>query len=125
MRRERGPDRTRFEASYRRSTSRPDGDDGAFTQNELRGLARHEHDFTDRMFGFSSFEAEYDGVNDLALLMVPKLGAGYKVVNTEDVKLSVDAGLAWVSQRNYSKEGLDNNDRFESFLAPPSVRSRT
>ncbi len=108
VKRERGPNRTRFEASYRRSTARPNDD--PLTADETIGMLRHEHDFTSRIFGFASLDAEHDGVEEVALRLIPKLGAGYKLVHTEDVLLSVDAGLAYVSQRYY---GGDT----DSFLA--------
>ena len=109
--RERGPNRTRFGTSYLRSTTRDDEDDEDTTDvdesdeevtgDELRGFLRHEHDFTERWFGFGSVEAEHDGIEDLALRLIPKLGAGYKIVNTETLLFSVDAGFAYVYQKYF------------------------
>ena len=120
LRRERGPDRTRFAASYLRTTSRDDEDDpdtvdvdesdDEVTGDELRGFLRHEHDFTARWFGFGSAEAEHDGIEDLAIRLIPKVGAGYKFVNTETLLLSADAGVAYVYQKYF---GGDT----ESFMA--------
>lgn len=120
VRRERGPNRTRFSASYLRSTTREDEDDEdtadvdesdqEVTGDELRGFLRHEHDFSARWFGFGSFEAEHDGIEELALRAIPKLGAGYKFVNTETLLLSADAGVAYVYQKYF---GGDT----ESFMA--------
>jgi putative salt-induced outer membrane protein YdiY len=111
VRRERGPNRTRFGATYLRSTTRDDEDDPATTDvdesddettaDELRGFLRHEYDFTARWFGFGSLEAEHDGIEDLSLRLIPKIGAGYKVVDREDLVFSVDAGLAYVYQRYF------------------------
>jgi putative salt-induced outer membrane protein YdiY len=111
VRRERGPDRTRLAVSYLRSTTREDEDDPAtpgvdesdeeVTGDELRGLLRHEHDLAARVFGFGSLEAEHDGIEDLAIRLIPKLGAGYKLVNTETLRFSVDAGFAYVYQRYF------------------------
>jgi putative salt-induced outer membrane protein YdiY len=111
VRRERGPDRTRFNASYLRSTSRDDEDDEdtadvdesdeEVTGDELRGFLRHEHDITARWFGFGSMEAEHDGIEELSIRLIPKLGAGYKIVNTETLLLSVDAGFAYVYQKYF------------------------
>jgi len=111
VRRERGPDRTRFTASYLRATTREDEDDPGtpdvdesdkeITGDELRGFLRHEHDLTARVFGFGSLEAEHDGIENLAVRLIPKLGAGYKVVKTESILFSVDAGFAYVYQRYF------------------------
>lgn len=114
VRRERGPDRTRFNASYLRSTTREDEDDPAtadvdesdkqITGDELRGFLRHEHDFGARWFGFGSVEAEHDGIEKLSIRLIPKLGAGFKIVNRETLLLSVDAGFAYVYQRYFGAE---------------------
>jgi putative salt-induced outer membrane protein YdiY len=111
VRRERGPDRTRFAASYLRSSTREDEDDPdttdfdesdkEITADELRGLLRHEHDFTARVFGFGSLEAEHDGIENLSIRLIPKVGAGYKLVNLEDFVFSVDAGVAYVYQKYF------------------------
>jgi putative salt-induced outer membrane protein len=110
VRRERGGDRTRLTANYLRSTSRENSSQEV-TGDELRGLLRHEHDFTARIFGFGSLEAEHDGIENVAIRLIPKAGAGYKVIDTEDVKFSVDAGVAYVYQRYF---GGDE----ETFWAP-------
>src|SRR5262245_21089489 len=64
VKRERGPDRTKFGASYLRSTTHDDEDDpdtldvdesdDEVTADELRGILRHEHDLTARVFAFGS-----------------------------------------------------------------------
>ena len=109
--RERGPTRLKLGASYLRSTTQNDHsrDDDIFTPedesesgsehitlDELRGFARLEHDLTERVFGFGSLEAEHDGVESLSYRLIPKFGAGYKFVNTDDAYLAVDAGFAYV-----------------------------
>ena len=111
VRRERGPNRTRFTASYLRSTTRDDEDDPdtadfdesdkEITVDELRGFLRHDYDFTERLFGFGSLEAEHDGIEDVSIRLIPKVGAGYKLVNTESLVFSVDAGFAYVYQKYF------------------------
>lgn len=111
LKRERGPNRTRFETRYLRSTSRDDEDDPdtldvdesdeEITGDDLYGLLRHEYDLTSRLFAFGSVEGEHDGVEFLSLRLIPKLGAGYKIVNREDFVFSVDSGLAYVYQRYF------------------------
>jgi hypothetical protein len=120
--RERGPSRLKLGASYLRSTTQNDfsEDDDIFTPedesedgsehitlDELRGFARLEHDLTERVFGFGSLEAEHDGVEALSYRLIPKVGAGYKFVNTETAYLAADAGFAYVYERFY--DGSLNN----------------
>ena len=100
--RERGPSRTKLEASYMRSTSQAkfETDDSRHvTVAELRGLARQEYDATAHLFGFGSMEAENDGVERLSYRLIPKLGAGYKLANTETYYLGADAGVSYVYER--------------------------
>jgi hypothetical protein len=115
--RERGPDRTRFEASYRRATSRDDEDDEGtgdvneadqqIDANEVRGLLRQERDFTERWFLFGSVEAEHDSIEELAYRLIPKVGTGYKIVNEEDLYVGADVGFAYVYE-NF--QGPEHND---------------
>ena len=92
--------------SSRRRTRARDGSEH-ITLDELRGFARLEHDLTERVFGFGSLEAEHDGVEALSYRLIPKLGAGYKLVNTETAYLAVDAGFAYVYERFYD-DSLNN-----------------
>lgn len=108
--RERGPSRLKLGASYLRSTTQNDSykDNDPVTPeiekdgqqyinlDELRGFVRQEYDLTARVFGFGSLEAEHDGVEAVAYRLIPKLGAGYKIVNREDLYVAVDAGAAYV-----------------------------
>ena len=124
--RERGPSRLKLGASYLRSTTQDDSDQGEvnptpppnhipgteddgedITADELRGFLRQEYDLTKRIFGFGSFEAEHDGVESLSYRLIPKIGAGYKIVNTEDAYFAVDAGPAYVYERFYD-DSLNN-----------------
>jgi len=112
-RRTRGPDRTQISAAYLRGTRGEDEDDpdtdrnesiNDLTANELRGLLRHEHDFSTRLFGFGSLEAEHDGLEALAIRLIPEAGAGYKIVNNETVLFSADAGVAYVYQKYFGAD---------------------
>jgi putative salt-induced outer membrane protein YdiY len=118
LRRERGPSRLEFEASYRRGTTQNDfakrdpvtgvKDDGQeITADQLRGFLRQEYDLTSRILALGSFEAEHDGIESLAYRLIPKVGAGYKIVKTEKALLSVDMGPAYVYERFY--DGSLNN----------------
>jgi len=119
--RERGPSRLKLGASYLRGTTQDDfakrdpvtgeKDDGEeITADELRGFIRQEYDLTARFFALGSFEAEHDGVESLAYRLIPKLGAGYKIVNTEELYVAVDTGPAYVYERFY-------DDTLNNYLA--------
>ncbi|MGH7287993.1 MAG: DUF481 domain-containing protein, partial [Myxococcota bacterium] len=116
LRRERGPSRFRFDASYIRATTHDEEDDPdtpedetdeEITADQLRGVLRQEYDLTSRIFALGSFEAEHDGVESLSYRLIPKLGAGYKIVNTEAIYLAVDTGPAYVYERFYD-DSLNN-----------------
>lgn len=119
LRRERGPSRFRFDASYVRGTTHDEEDDPGtpedetdqeITADQLRGFLRQEYDLTSRIFALGSFEAEHDGVESLSYRLIPKLGAGFKIVNTEAIYLAVDSGPAYVYERFY-------DDTLNNYLA--------
>jgi putative salt-induced outer membrane protein YdiY len=105
--RERGPNRTRFGASYNRGTKKerfPDpGKSGRrdVTSNDVRGWVRQEHDVSEHVYVFGSFEAEHDGVDDLSLRLISKLGAGYQVVETDTAYLAFDIGPSYLWEDFY------------------------
>jgi putative salt-induced outer membrane protein YdiY len=111
--RERGPSRLKFGATYLRGTSQDDvtdaGEDGSedITIDELRGFIRQEYDLTKRVFAFGAFEAEHDGVEALSIRAIPKVGLGYKLVDTETLYVAVDSGFAYVYEKFYD-ESLNN-----------------
>jgi hypothetical protein len=116
--RERGPSRLKLGASYIRETTQnnfarednfltpgvDESEDGSkrVTGDELRGFIRQEYDVSSRVFGFSSLDAEHDGIEQLAFRLIPKVGAGYKIVKTETSRLAVDAGIAFVYESFYA-----------------------
>jgi len=113
--RERGPSRLRFNASYIRSTTRdttadPPDDEEVVAANALKGFIRQEYDVTDDVFGFGSLDAEHDGVEELAVRLIPVTGIGYKVIDDDDVSLSVDSGVGYVYENFY-------DDSTNNFLA--------
>jgi hypothetical protein len=121
--RERGRNRLKLGATYLRATTQDDDtenlglpdnpatpedeslltEDGReeVTKNELRGFVRQEYDLTARVFALGSLEAEHDGIESLAYRLIPKVGAGYKIVDREDTYVAVDAGVAYVYERFY------------------------
>jgi len=108
------PTRFFLEGSYRYSTQKESDEDSTTLENELRGMARLEYDFTPRLYGFASFDAENDKVEDLKIRAIPKAGLGYRlwvqqIDETKENFLQVEAGGAYVYERFY---GGDSNDFF-------------
>jgi putative salt-induced outer membrane protein YdiY len=107
VKRERGPSRLLFDASYIRGTTKEefpdDGESGSeqITANEVRGWIRQEYDVTERVFGFGSFEAEHDGVEEVSYRLIPKIGAGYKLIDDDTTYFAVDAGPSYVYEKFY------------------------
>jgi putative salt-induced outer membrane protein YdiY len=122
--RERGPNRTRFGASYNRGTKKerfPDpGKSGRtdVTSNDVRGSVRQERDISESVYLFGSFEAEHDGVDDLSLRLISKLGAGYQVVETDTAYLALDIGPSYLWEDFYD----DSQNKF--FALAFGVESR-
>ena len=107
--RELGPNRLRFGTTYRRGSEKRQGESKSTTANELRAILRGEHDFTSVIFGFASLEGERDQIEALSIRTIPKLGVGYKLYESERVKLRVETGGAYVYERFF---GGDTNDFF-------------
>jgi hypothetical protein len=115
--RERGPSRLKFGGTYLRGTTQdkfPEEDDPTtpledestdgdrhITTDELRGFVRQEYDVTARTFAFGSIDAEHDGVETLSYRLIPKVGAGYKIVSSEPLYVAVDAGVAFIYESFY------------------------
>jgi putative salt-induced outer membrane protein YdiY len=98
--RERGANRTAFSVHYLRATSRDDSSQDV-TGDELRSQLRHEYDITPRLFGFGSLDAEHDGIENVAIRLIPKVGAGYKLIDREHLLFKVDTGFAYVYQKYF------------------------
>jgi putative salt-induced outer membrane protein YdiY len=99
LRRDRGPWHTRFDAGYRRGTQKQRGEDEELLASELLGRLRQEYDITKRFFAFGSFEAEHDGIEELAVRLVPKAGVGYKFFEGEWGYVAGDIGPDYVYER--------------------------
>jgi hypothetical protein len=110
----RAKDRTRFTlgASYRYATEKLHDEDRSITQDQLKGLARGEYDFTPRIYGYASGDATYDGIQRLSIRGVPKAGIGYvlwqeKLDEERRNFLQADVGGGWVYERYFG--GEDNS----------------
>ena len=106
LRRERGPSRLKLEAAYHRSTSKEQGESEDVTTDELYGQVRQEYDLTPRFFAFGSLYAENDGVEDLSIRLIPRVGFGYKLFTSENAWITLDGGPGYVYERYY---GGDTN----------------
>ena len=110
----RAKDRTRFTlgASYRYATEKLHDEDRTITQDQLKGLARGEYDFTPRVYGYASGDGTYDGIQRLSIRGVPKAGIGYviwqeKLDEERRNFLQADVGGGWVYERYFG--GEDNS----------------
>jgi hypothetical protein len=112
--RKKDPLRLFFEADYRYSTQKQQGESSTTIQDQWYGLARAEYDLTARLYAFGSGEATYDSIQHLSIRGVPKLGLGYtfwedKLDEDKRNFLAGEAGGAYVYQRFF---GGDTNDFF-------------
>jgi len=72
--------RYRYATQTTRETNATTGqreDVSSVTQDSLYGIARAEYDLTDRLYGYGSGEATYDGIQKISIRAVPKAGLGY------------------------------------------------
>jgi hypothetical protein len=96
--------------SYRVATIDDPNDDpsgNTTTENELIGAVRGEYDLTSRIYAFAAASAEYDEIESLSIRFTPKAGPGYRIIDTETQKWSVDVGGAWVLEEFFG--GDDNS----------------
>ena len=78
--------------------------DGEASANRLSFLARDEYSLTARSFVFGQVQYLRDPFKEIEYLIAPTGGLGYKVVDTDRTKFSVDAGLGGSWEKN---TGLD------------------
>jgi Protein of unknown function, DUF481 len=120
------PTKLTLGASYRYSTQKnkekkTDAQGNTFTdttkntiEDQALGLVRGDYSFTPRIYGFASGDATYDGIQELSIRGVPKIGAGYvlweeKLDGTKRNFLQAEAGGGWVYERYF---GGDTNNYF-------------
>jgi putative salt-induced outer membrane protein len=91
---------------------------GEATVDRLFLQGRYERNLTDRLFAFGQLQYLRDEFKDIDYLVAPVGGIGYKLINTEELTLAVDAGAGVKWEKN---PGLDvetsatitSGDRFE------------
>ena len=77
-------------------------------------LARYEHYFTKKFYGYAQVKFERDGVAELNVRVAPSIGAGYAWFEGPTFNLKTEAGLAWIYE-DYEKTG--SRDYFAPRLA--------
>ena len=70
---------------------------------------RGEYEHSERLYSYVSTTAEYDEIQSLSFRNVSKLGAGYRLIKTEQAELNADIGPSYVYESFF---GGDTNDYF-------------
>ena len=74
--------------------------EGAITANRLSLNVRDEYRLNTRAYVFGQNQYLRDTFKDIDYLLAPTGGLGYKIADTDSTKLSVDAGLGGVWEKN-------------------------
>jgi putative salt-induced outer membrane protein len=74
--------------------------EGELIANQLALAFRHQFNVTPRLYVFGQLDYLRDTFKRIDYLVAPTFGVGYKVVDTERTKFSVDAGLGAVWEKN-------------------------
>lgn len=101
LERERGPSLLRMRTSWRFGKENNQGAPVRTSENQIIGEISQRYDMSGRWFVQGSIDGMYDEVESLSLRSVPKLGAGYKLYDSEELTLSIAAGPAYVYQRYF------------------------
>lgn len=98
-------DRLTFGAEYYYGRQEdPRTGDKSTTIDYAMALAKYDHFFTKKFYGYLVTKAERDVVADLELRLAPGAGVGYQWFERPTFNLSTEAGLAWVYE-NYKRTG--------------------
>jgi hypothetical protein len=98
-------DRLTFGAEYSFGRQEdPSTGEKSTTIDYAMGLAKYDHFFTKKFYGYIGTKAERDGVAELELRLAPGAGVGYQWFERPTFNLSTEAGLVWVYE-NYKRTG--------------------
>jgi hypothetical protein len=98
-------DRLTFGAEYYFARQEdPDTGKDTTTIDYAMALAKYDHFFTKKLYGYLAVKAERDEVADLELRLAPGAGVGYQWFEGPTFNFSTEAGLAWVYE-NYKRTG--------------------
>ncbi|MCE7959949.1 MAG: DUF481 domain-containing protein, partial [Acidobacteria bacterium ACB2] len=75
--------------------------DGDLQLDRLAALLRDEYSFSPRLFGYAEVGYLRDRFKGIEYLFSPAAGAGYKVLDSDTLKLSVDAGFGGAFESDY------------------------
>ena len=77
------------------------------TTASANGFLQYNRLFTERFYGFGRADALHDDIADIAYRVTLSVGAGYYLIKSEKVQLSVEAGPGYVFEQ-YHNEDDDN-----------------
>jgi hypothetical protein len=98
-------DRLSFGAEYSYGRQEdPETHEKITTIDYAMALAKYDHFFNGKLFGYLGTKAERDGVADLELRLTPGAGAGYQWFEGPTFNFSTEAGLSWVYE-NFKSTG--------------------
>lgn len=98
-------DRLTFAAEYSYGRQEdPRTREKSTTIDYAMALAKYDHFFTKKFYGYLGTKAERDKVAELELRLAPGAGVGYQWFERPTFNLSTEAGLAWVYE-NYHRTG--------------------
>ena len=103
VKRETENDRLSFETLLHKASQ-----DDVQTEDEIRALARWEHDYSKRAFVFAEAEAERDQFEDVDVRYRFTLGPGYWLIQEPDHELKTRLGLGFEQER--FEDGNTNNN---------------
>lgn len=86
----------KFDATYLRGET-----DGALQLDRLSAVLRDEYSFTPRLFAYGELGYLRDRFKGIEYLFAPAAGVGYKVLDTDTLKLAFDAGFGGAFESDY------------------------
>jgi len=95
---------------------------GQLAVDRLDLNGRNERSLTDRVYAYGQLQFLKDEFKAIDYLWAPSVGAGYKLLNTDETKLSVDAGLGFKVEKDsgfdrHSTAIVTASDKFEENLS--------
>ncbi len=91
--------RFNFRLLYEGNRSRTDGGSFETSDRLYRGRVQLDRMLRERLFVYTTWRAERDGVADLDLRSILGTGLGYRVVRRSDLTFNVQLGPAWTRER--------------------------
>jgi len=77
------------------------------TTASANGFLQYNRFFSERFYGFGRAEALHDDIADIAYRVTISVGAGYYLIKSEKVQLSVEAGPGYVFEQ-FHHQDVDN-----------------